>query len=145
MAEAEKLNLHKYIFKLPFVYTYERSDYVVVIRGANIYPENIRSALQEKRISNLVTGKFTMSKLEDKHLNEYLKIYIELRKNINNTKANCEKIRKTIVNTLSKENSEFNYLYTTEGKGVAPKVDLLYYEHPEYFPSGKIKQKWVKK
>ncbi len=143
--EANKAGIEKYIFKLPFVYTYERSDFVVVVRGANIYPGNIRSALQEKAITGIVTGKFTMQKKEDKNLNEYLKIFIELKKNAKNTSANEKKIYDTLIKTLCSENSEFNYLFTTEGKQVAPAIELLNYEHPEYFPPGKIKQKWIKK
>jgi len=132
------------ILKLPFVYVYERSDFVVILRGANIYPENIKIALQNEDLEKLVTGKFTMIKKENVNLDEYLEINVELKKEVKKRGINKKLIEKIILNTLNEINSEFHYLYTTEGKKVAPRIALFNYEDPKYFAPN-IKQSWTKK
>ncbi|MBU0570249.1 hypothetical protein KKB40_05770 [Patescibacteria group bacterium] len=62
---AKEAKIEKTIMRLPFVYVYGRSDFVVILRGANIYPENIKMGLQHKALERYVTGKFTMVKRED--------------------------------------------------------------------------------
>ncbi len=142
--EAEKANIEKTILKLPFVCVYERSDFVVVLRGANIYPENIKTALQDKGLEKFVTGKFTMIKKEDKKLNDFLEINVELKRNVESNGDLKKRIEKIVINTLRKINSEFNYLYTLEGNKLTPNMILYPHGHPKYFGVS-IKQKWVKK
>jgi len=54
------MGLKKEIYSLPFVYLYARSDFAVVFYGANIYPGEIRHALDREELSHWITGKFTM-------------------------------------------------------------------------------------
>lgn len=143
--EARKVGISDTIMKLPFVFVHERSDFVVNLRGANIYPGNIRLALEEKSLVKHVTGKFTMIKKEDRKLNEYLEINIELKKGIYRSKRLKEKVIKTIVGTLLKQNSEFANMYGSEEDKATPKIKLYPNEHPKYFKNDAIKQRWVKK
>jgi len=141
---AKKENIYKTIMKLPFVYVYGRSDFVVILRGANIYPENIKLGLQSKRLEKYVTGKFTMIKRENKNFNEYLEINLELRKGVRRTLNLKKKATELVLGSLRKTNSEFNYLFTTEGDKLTPTIKLYSCENPKYFGPG-IKQKWIKK
>jgi phenylacetate-CoA ligase len=142
--EARKANIFNTIFKLPFVYVYARSDFVVILRGANIYPENVKSALLDKGITNFVTGKFCMLKRENRKFEEFLEVNVELKKGVKKTAGIVADVALVILETLRRKNSEFNYLYMTEGKKLlTPKVFLYPYEHPKYFKQG-IKQTWVK-
>jgi len=141
---AEREGIVETIFKLPFVYVYERSDFVVVLRGANIYPENIKQALQLESLQDLVTGKFTMKIKERENFDEYLEINVELKKNIQRSSAILKLISDSVNLSLSKMNSEYNYLYNMEGKKVEPEIILFEYANPKYFSQG-IKQKWVEK
>jgi len=143
--EAREAKIVKSIFKLPFVYVYGRSDFVVILRGANIYPENVRAALLEDSIEDSLTGKFCMLKKENRNFQEYLEVNIELKKGINKSISLTKKVSEVILQTLRNKNSEFNNSYTTEGKKLlTPKCVLFPYEHPKYFKQG-IKQNWVKK
>lgn len=144
IAEAKKANIADTVMHLPFVYVYGRSDFVVILRGANIYPENIKTALVDPSIEEIVTGKFTMVKREDKHFDEYLEINVELKKGVVNDPKYKDMLTDIIVKTLREKNSEFNYLYTQEGEKLTPDVVVYTYEDPTYFKDG-IKHTWVKK
>lgn len=141
--EAEKANIGKTILRLPFVCVYERSDFVIILRGANIYPENIKTALQHKSLEKFVTGRFTMVKKEDKKLNDFLEINMELKRNVNGGGDLKKRIEKIVVETLCKVNSEFNNSYIASLNRIVPKIILYSHEHPKYFGVS-IKQKWVK-
>jgi phenylacetate-CoA ligase len=143
--EARKAGIKNSMFRLPFVYVHERSDFVVNLRGANIYPGNIRSALEEKQLESYVTGKFTMIKREDRYLNEYLEINIEMKKGVLKSKKLKKKLSKAIVDTLLKQNSEFMNMYTSESDKATPRVKLFTNEHPKYFSNDLVKQKWILK
>ncbi|MBU0570311.1 hypothetical protein KKB40_06090 [Patescibacteria group bacterium] len=80
----------------------------------------------------------------DDGFEEYLEVNIELKRDIKKSTKIKKKITKCILNTLRKKNSEYNYLYTTEGKKLTPRIKLYSYENPKYFAPG-IKQRWIKK
>lgn len=143
-AEAEKAGIAKTIMKLPFVYVYERSDFTVIVRGANIYPEEVKRALHDHSLENSVTGKFTMIKKENKRMDEYLEIHVETKKGIKQTLALKRKIGIIVTDTLRKLNSEFNDQYESVPHLMTPRIALWPYHDTRYFkPSGK--QQWVKK
>ena len=128
---------------MPIVYLFTRSDFVIVFRGANIYSEEIRTALDRKELSKFITGKATILKKENKSLNSVLEINIELKKNVFMTPMLKKQIADYIVEELRSRNSEYAYLYSLEGKKVYPKIIGWPYHHHKYF-SGNGKQQWVK-
>ncbi|MDP3901878.1 MAG: hypothetical protein Q8Q37_02810 [bacterium] len=142
--EIKKAGIKDTIQRLPFVFVYERSDFVVTLNGFNIYPETIRRALGASSLSKNITGKFTMVVDRDKGQNQVFKINIELRRKIKKSKQLSDKIRSIIINHLLKENSEYRESYNQTKIRMLPRLTLWPYEHPLYFHSGG-KQKWVKK
>lgn len=143
--EAKKAGIGNTIMKLPFVYVHERSDLVVNLRGANIYPGNIKTALENSKLEKSVTGKFTMIKREDRYLNEYLEINIELKRGKKKSKLLKQRLCEVIVETLLKQNSEYANMHGSESDKAKPWIKLFVNEHPKYFSSDAIKQKWVQK
>jgi phenylacetate-CoA ligase len=143
MAEAKKAKIDKSITELPFVYVYERTDFSTTIYGLQIYPEYIREALLDAKLSHHVTGKFALVTKFDKKHNQYLEINIELRKG---KKAGL-KIQKIaldkIVSYLRKKSSEYKELSNHIGQRAYPKLVFWQAENPLYFKTG-IKQKWVR-
>lgn len=130
------------VFKLPFVYVYDRSDNAIILRGANIFPDEIKEILQSAPLEKFVTGKFTMEKKQDSRLNDSLVINVEIKKRVKETAILRKTVSKTILLNLIKNNSEFNYIYTHAPEKVAPTIMLWPYKHPKYF-SGVGKQKWA--
>lgn len=143
-AEAKKEGIQDTIFYLPFVFVHGRSDFVVNLRGANIYPENIRKALEHKELENALTGKFVMTTPEDKDFNEYLQVHVELKKNVSSSKKLEQLIKRTIVTTLNADSSEFADMYSSESDKIGPEIVLHDNEDKDYFPQDSIKQRWIK-
>lgn len=134
-------------WKLPFIYILGRKDHTASLYGINIYPENIRDALNLRGIDNYVSGKFVMMTKNDEDFDQYLDINIELK----NKKLSMirkrelgEKIKEAIIETLSVKNKEFKELQRSIGKRAEPHICLWPYGYKDFFPQG-VKQKWYKK
>lgn len=143
--EVKQAKITETIWNLPFVFIHERSDFIVKLCGANIYPETIRRALGDKRLSDKLTGKFTLIAKFDKNQDQYLEINVELRSNTKKETNLKKLVTNIVVQALLKENSEYQYLYTHIPRHqVIPKMILWEYGSNQHFRSGG-KQKWVKK
>ncbi len=132
------------VWNLPFVYVYERSDFVVKLYGANIFPDTIRRVLQQKRFERIFSGKFAMLTQYDKNEDQFLEINIELKLNVKTSKVVTKLVEEKIVEKLLLENSEYKSNYKSDPLRQIPKIVLWEYEDPTYFTPG-IKQRWVKK
>ncbi|MBD3310953.1 MAG: hypothetical protein GF349_00460 [Candidatus Magasanikbacteria bacterium] len=142
--ESKKNRIQDSLWKLPFVYVYEREDFTVTIYGLNVYPETIRSALQAKSLENYVSGKFTMVTKFDNKQNQFLEINVELKGGVAKSVDLNNKIGESVLHKLLQENSEYSKLYSDLGRKAVPRIVLYEYEDPKYFkPQGK--QQWVKK
>lgn len=130
--------------ELPFVYVYARSDFAVVFRGANIYPEEIRHALDGHTLSKYITRRFTMIRKESSSLKQILEINVELKKGIKLSSHIIRPIQNKVIDKLKENNSEYLDQYTSNSKSATPTIILWPHHHPLYF--GRTgKQAWVKK
>lgn len=132
-------------WKLPFVYLYGRSDLTVIIYGANVYPENIKTALESNNLVKKVTGRFTMTTEYNQRQDPYLLIHIELAQGEQNTKALEEKIQSIITDTLLHLNDEYRSSYNAKGDMMRPTIRLHEKGNQQYFARAKHKQRWTKK
>ncbi|MBI4085047.1 MAG: phenylacetate--CoA ligase family protein [Candidatus Liptonbacteria bacterium] len=144
LEKESRKNSLKEIYKLPFVYVYERIDYSTTLYGLQIYPEAIREALLKKNLNGFFTGKFTMITKFDKHQDQFLEINLELKKSKKAEESLKKKALKEIIIMLRNKNSEFRELHSYLGKRAIPKLVFWEYEHPLFFKQG-VKQKWVRK
>ena len=142
--EAAKVGVAAYVYELPFVSVYERSDLSTSLYGLKIYPEVIRAALIKMPLARALTGKFTMAtKLDRKH-NQYWEINLELCKNKKANKNLKKMTLDKIIGALCEKNSEFRELHSHLGDRANPRLVFWAYEHPLYFQPG-AKQRWVVK
>ncbi len=132
-------------WKLPFVYLYGRSDFTVVIYGANVYPENIKAALESNGLVNKVTGRFTMTTEYNQRQDPYLLIHIELAHGEQNTKALEKKIQSIITDTLLHLNDEYRSSYNAKGDMMRPTIQLHEKGDSQFFARTQSKQRWTKK
>lgn len=130
-------------WKLPYVYLYGRSDFTVVIYGANVYPENIKAALETKNIINKTTGRFIMSVEYNQRQDPHLHIHVEISDQEQNTKALEEKIQTVITKTLLRINYEYRSSYQAKGDMLRPVVQLHEKGDDKIFPRTSIKQRWT--
>ena len=143
-AEAERAGLTDTIWNLPFVYVYERSDLSVSFFAFQIYPETVRNALGDDALSELLTGKFSMSVAYSEDGRQELNINIELKHGQLETTALHEAAKAAIVARLLIENSEYRRTHEEYLEAVHPLLTFWLYEDSTHFQPG-TKQKWVKK
>jgi phenylacetate-CoA ligase len=132
------------LYRLPFVYVFERADFSVKLYGATVFPEHVREALQNPLLLKYITGKFSMQTLTDKRHDQYLELNVELNARGEKSAELADKISKVVVENLLKKNSEYANNHKSMAERVIPHVVLWPHEDPLYFKPG-IKQKWVKK
>ena len=142
-AEAKKAGIEDTIAELPFVYVYERTDLSVKLYGAIIYPEYVKTGLQDPGLEKYITGKFTMYTMHNKKQDEYLEVNIELKSGINESDWLKEEVAKFVFASLMENSTEYKYLTGMLNGKVKPHVIFWPHEHPTHFQTG-IKQKWVK-
>jgi phenylacetate-CoA ligase len=133
----------KSLWKLPFVYIFERSDFSVSFYAFQVYPDTIRKAIQINEMEHKITGKFTMQVDYDQKNNQKLSIHIELSANESPSDKLKNLLLKLITDLLILENSEYCKTYKEKGELIHPEIIFHKYEDPLYFKAG-IKQKWVK-
>lgn len=141
--EMKLLGLSNTIWKLPFVYVYERSDFSVSFYAFNIYPETIRRALLDPEAQQFCTGKFTMFVSTDKQHFQRLVINVELKTGVEHSPSVRKKIQLLIRSRLVEENSAYKRTREVKGRKVDPKIILWHHGSQRYF-NPVIKQKWVK-
>lgn len=142
--EAKKYGIADTVMPLPFVYVHARADFVIVYRGANIYPEEIRAALDNPVLAKWVTGKFTAVKSEEENMKQALHIHVEMKVRVRPSNEAQKKVLEVLIAEFRSRNSEFNNNYTNDADSSTPNVVLHHHGDPEYFAAGG-KQKWVKK
>lgn len=142
--EIKKHGLDNTIWKLPFVFVYERNDFSVSYYAFNIYPDPIRKALNTKQMQGKLTGKFTMECIYDKYGKQKLLIHVERSRDTKDSPILLKEAQLLVHETLLKESTEYPEIYKMYGESIKPVIKSYMYEHIEYFKPG-TKQKWVRK
>jgi phenylacetate-CoA ligase len=127
---------------LPFVYVFGRADFTVSYYGANIYPENVTVGLEQPDIMAWATGKFVLETQETESGDKVLHIAVELLPGIEPDETIAPVIAESIRTQLLRLNSEFaNYI---PHKRQMPKITLICFADPGYFPAG-VKHRYTRK
>lgn len=139
------IDLEKYIPKdqissLPMVYVLGRVDSAASIYGVLIYPEHIKSALEDEW-DNL-TGKFTMTARAIGVNNAKLTIHIEMKKDKNPSDELINNVKQNIISTLRLRSKEYATLEKVVGIKAWPKIVFHSNHTSPYFSAG-VKQKWI--
>lgn len=131
--DLEKLLLENYldlkkVWRLPFFYVFGRSD-AVVFRGANVYLDHIKMALETEKLFKTNTGKFKISVAHDDQQNEFVKIDLQLANGVVPTKELDKLYTETIVGVLLKLNGEYKTVYDSQGvEMTTPRIYLHGFE-----------------
>lgn len=128
-------------WQLPFVYVFGRSDHTVILYGANVYPENVKEALETTTIAEKCTGRFVMEVEEDHFNNSYLSIHIECQKGVRPMAKLKKQLIRTIKIVLEEVNAEYANMAKAIGDRSIPQVFLHSYGDDNYFRRD-AKQKW---
>jgi phenylacetate-CoA ligase len=109
--------------------------------GANVYPENVTVALEQRPVSDWVTGKFVLQTPEDADRNTFLQVVVELAPQIVADEEKTAAIADAIRVELVRLNSEFAHYVPPERQ--LPRVELRATGDPEFFPVG-VKHRYTR-
>lgn len=129
------------MWQLPYVYVFGRSDHTAIVYGANVYPENVKAALEVGELTHHCSGRFTMRTVEDRKHNQRLVIHVECNGNIKPTKTLQKKAMTIVTNVLKGINAEYNNASKAVGRRAIPRIILHEYSDEKYFPR-RQKQQW---
>jgi len=142
--ELKTATIENTVWRLPFVYVYERRDLSISLFAFQLYPEPIRRVLLRRQFNGSLTGKFTMITRYDHRANQFFELNIELKPNIHKSEKLKTLIEEMVIECLLDENSEYRKTYADYPEALRPHVVFWPHEHSAYFRSGG-KQKWVSK
>lgn len=143
-AEAKKEKLEKYIVKLPFVYVEERSDGAVSLMSINIPPQVIKDALYDPSLVKICTGKFVLSKKENRNLDGSLSVHVEIKEGVTPTKKHKETIHRILTKYMRKNITEFDYLSAVNPQKSYLHVFPVKFSNPRFFNTAG-KHRWVER
>ncbi len=128
---------------LPILSLFGREDLSTTLYALNIYPENIRSVLDDQQLALLLTGRFIMQTKHRKDMSQYLHIDIELAPGANVDAEFRRNIKRSIIDELRRSNTEYRELHAKIGTKAHPRLRFAPYNTIGYV-AGK-KHKWVKR
>jgi len=138
----QELHQQKHLWNLPFVYIFGKSDNTVMLYGLNIYPDNIKTALEKEAFNNVATGRFSMSAGYNNNMDQYLLINVELAPGQEPSQTLTQDINDAIITSLKKMNREYQKLLNSIGNKALPVIHLHKQGASELFNrSGK--QRWI--
>lgn len=132
-------------FKLPLLYLRGRTDGVIPVSGANVYIEQVRSALENKLLQKYITGRFYSYSELDKNFFPLFHIIIEIDDNKVLDEKKKEYINKKIVKTLCKLNQDYNAFYQDKPEQYRPITKFINRTEFNKYINDSIKIKYIKK
>jgi phenylacetate-CoA ligase len=130
------------LVRRPFVAVYGRPDVAASFYSLNIYPENVRPALEAHDVVGLVTGKFVVS-TQQPELDRppYLQVKVELAAGFIADAALVERVCQRVVESLLATNSEYRRLHAELGTDAEPVIVLSPWASPEFAVTAK--HRWI--
>lgn len=143
--EVKNAGISSTIWNLPFVYVFERKDFTIKVYGANIFPEEIRKALEDGAFSRILTGKHTAEVSYDGQMTQKWTVHLEMKKGTRITDKLKLRLQQIIVDRLVAENSEFSNNVKSVGRvRMTPDIMCWPWKSAPYFSSSG-KHHWVRK
>ena len=123
--------------RMPFVTKVGRTDVAVTFYALNIYPEQIRAAIEDKRISKLLTGNYLAYNEYDKvDKREKLIVQFELRDGVTASKDKLKVAQSVLVQYLLKLSSEYRKLTSVIKEKALPEIKLVLAGQEVFKPKG---------
>lgn len=137
----ERLYTELHRFKLPFVYVFGRNNFAVSYYGANVFPENVATGLEQPDVERSVTGKFVLEVVEDEHGDSRIQVTVELAPGADADERLAARLADVIEDNLVRVNSEFAHYVPKERRAIG--VRLLPHGDASYFPVG-VKHRYTR-
>lgn len=139
-----QLDRRRQYWHLPFVYVFGKSDQTAILYGANVYPENIRQALEHRHIRHRYTGKIIMYVAPDENKDQRLHIEVECAAKTRPSKYLTDQLTRQLLATLLEVNSEYRVVHRGIGKRTIPIVHLFPFGEGR-FHAKTVKHAWARR
>lgn len=130
--------------RLPFIYLHGRPSSIITFYSVNIYAENVKAALMDKRLRQVVSGRFTMGTQYLTNMDQKFVINIELSKGVHGKQINRKLALEIIVKKIRRLNAEYAYLHKSIRRKAEPKIEFIEWGNTSYFGRDG-KHRWVEK
>jgi phenylacetate-CoA ligase len=131
------------LWRLPFVFVYERQEQSVGYFAFYITPDQIKPTLYAATsLKGRITDKFTMHSGYDAAAQARLTIHFEVSKGASAAPGLAAEIREVVHQALMTDSPEYAGIYPSLGDVVKPHIVLHGHESPEFFSAGG-KHKWI--
>ncbi|MCP9618673.1 phenylacetate--CoA ligase family protein [Nocardia otitidiscaviarum] len=147
-ALSEALRAHGY--RLPvrpstetcgYLALHRRTDIAAAFYGLQIYPENVRAALEHADLADIVSGKFVLSVRSDEQFTQTLALRVELRTGVTPAPGFRDRLRQRVIAALDRTNGEYRRLHQTLGVAAEPDITMHDFGSAGFGPG--IKHQWT--
>lgn len=130
--------------RLPFIYLHGRPSSIITFYSVNIYAENVKAALLDKRLRRWLSGRFTMGTKYLSNMDQNFVINVELGKGVSVSQINRKLVLEVLVKKIRRLNAEYSYLHKSIRRKAEPKIEFIEWGNTNYFGRDG-KHKWVEK
>lgn len=127
-----------YLCTMPFVYVYGRSHNTATLYALNVYPENVRAATEDKRIRHLVSGKIKLVTENNKDMDQYLHVIMELAPSAKQNATMKRLVKEVVIENLKRYNMEYRKLLEAIGTRAHPVITFVPHGDPVFRPGAKM-------
>ena len=120
-----------------FIALGQRTDIAATFYSLKIFPESLRSALEENAVSGTVTGKFHLQTHDDEACGQTLRLHVELRAGAAPDAGLAPRLTELVVASLLRSNSEYRQLHQSIGSRAQPIVSLHQFGTGDFAPGNK--------
>jgi phenylacetate-CoA ligase len=124
-----------------FIVLGRRADIAATFYALKIFPESVRTALEDPEVAGAVSGKFYLTTQSDEAYGQSLNLYVELRAGAIAGENLAPRLQQLVVASLLRTNSEYRQLHQTLGQRAEPAISLHRFG-TDGFAHG-IKHRWT--
>jgi phenylacetate-CoA ligase len=107
-----------------FIALGRRTDIAATFYSLKIFPESVRTALEEPAVAGTVTGKFHLRTQDDEACGQTLRLHVELRADAAPDAGLAPRLAELVLASLLRGNSEYRRLHQSLGSRAQPVISL---------------------
>jgi phenylacetate-CoA ligase len=128
---------HPASWHLPFVYLFGRDKFMVKFFGANIYPENVQTALNRPELQPVLTGRCQLEVSVDESHTQQLQLRVELSTGALPSHDLAARVQDAFVTAVAAVNREYSALTKIIGRRAWPAIQFIENGDAAHFPAGR--------
>lgn len=120
-------------WRQPFITLLGRTDVALTYYSLNIYPEHLKSALEDSKVRRYLSGSFVAYNPHRAHAGQKICVICETEQGVKSSRRIVTEVTKALQGTLVKLNSEYRKASLIFGQKSIPQVSLAPYGTTDKF------------